>query len=184
MNARLLLLSIAAFVTVGVAPTTSRADDPESPIDGGWSVGVTGHVAPLEDYPRGGLSLDAAHRLRPRLRFGPRLTYYVPRSYGNVRRQVVVLDAALRVDALSGPRASWVFDLSLGLGVFHDDYVRVYDDVSRIAVGFSVGTALEVHTGTRLRPFVGVRLAAFFADDVVDDQWLEAVVGLRISVGR
>ncbi len=184
---------LVGLIYLGLAsPSPVYADDPVSSVDDHeaadpmterrWSVGVIGHVGGLEHYPLGGLSIEVLHQRRPRLRIGPRLTYWVPRRYGNVRRQVMGLDLSVSVDVIQTTYVKLLFDTSLSLGVFHDDYVQVYPDVHRISPGFSLGASVEVRATDRIAPFLGFRGVFYFANDVVDNQWLETTLGLRIRL--
>ncbi len=137
-------------------------------------------VGPLEPSPRFGLSLSAHYRWRW-LRIGGAVAHYPGATQGNVARSVTLIEPHAQFFAIDSRWVDWSFDLGVGVGLFRDDYVQVYDDVSRVAPGFSLGTSLEFRATRLLRPFVGVQAHAYFTPDVADDKWVDLAAGLRFS---
>ncbi|MGH1348158.1 MAG: hypothetical protein ACRBN8_41770 [Nannocystales bacterium] len=174
----LALLSLAPSSNEGVATddTLGRTANTTER----WTVGGGVAVGPLEPFPRLGLSLVAHYRWRW-LRIGAHLAHYPGATQGNVTRSATLIEPHAQFFVIDSRWVDWSFDVGIGLAVFHDDYLQVYDDVSRLAPGFSLGTSLEIRASRVLRPYVGVQTHSYFTPDIADDKWVEITAGLRLS---
>jgi hypothetical protein len=173
------MLCIASFVACTSLAEASPAT-PDARLESGrWSLGATLHLGPLEDFPRAGLSVDGLYHFGPRLRLGGRWTYYMPRTYGNVQRNALVVEGLLQTLLIDSQLVDWYFGFGLGVGAFHDDYLRVYEDVTRLVPGTSLESGIEVRATQGIRPFLGGAFRAFFSGDLTDSQWLELTTGVR-----
>lgn len=171
------LALLMASASAARAESTAPASQEES---GHWSLAGTLHIGPFEDFPLAGLSMDGLYHFGRRLRLGGRATYYFPRTHGNVQRNALTVEGLLQTVLVDSRHVDWYFGVGLGFGVFHDDYLRVYDDVTRLAPGISLETGIEVRATQRIRPFLGVAALAYFSDDLTDSQWLELTTGVRL----
>ena len=153
----------------------AQGDAPER-----WSFAAGMAVGPLEPFPRFGMSLAAHYRWRW-LRIGGVVGHYPGATRGNVTRSATFVAAQSQFFVIDSRWVDWSFDLGIGVASFRDDYLQVYDDVSRVAPGFSLGSTVEVRASRLLRPFVGVQTHAYFGKDIADDKWLELTTGLRFS---
>ena len=182
MKATTLAFVLSVIITVTLA-RPAMAEEAEQNENGRWSLAATAHIGPFENYPNGGISVDALYHFGERLRLGGRILYYAPKTYGNVRRESFLADVLLQVLIVNTRWVDWTFDVGVGLGYFHDDYQRVYDDVSRLAPGLALGTGIEIRATSWMRPFLGFRTVAYFTENITDSQWLELTVGLRFVFG-
>lgn len=174
------LLLLCALAT----PDAQQSFEHPLPKDSGrWSLGAAAHFGPLEPFPHGGISVDLLHALDESVWVGGRLQLLVPDTQGNVTRNGLAADLHLRWSLWSPGPFDLQLDGGLGVGILHDDYLRVYDDVTRIAPGLSLGLGLEARLSPALRPYAAARLLAFFADGISDTQWLEFSVGVRWVFG-
>jgi hypothetical protein len=148
--------------------------------EGHWSLGATLFAGPFEEFPQGGLALDGLLHVSPRLRLGARGTFYAPRTYANVHRNALTWEGLFQGTLLDSKYVDWYGAVGLGVGVFHDDYIRVYEDVTRYVPGISVATGAEWQATHHVRPFVGLGARAYFTDAVTDSQWLELSGGVRV----
>lgn len=148
-----------------------------------WSSSVQLHVAPFENYPNWGGSIDTHLRWR-RFRFGMEMVVFAPRQYGNVSRFVALVQPSAQFFLIDTSVVDWTAGAAMGLGLFHDNYVEIYDDITRFAPGFSLNTEVEWQASSRFHPTAGFRAMSYFAGDVADDKWLEFTLGLRILWGR
>lgn len=180
MRRQLHALYFACLLATAAAARAEPAAPEPREENGHWSLGATLHLGPFEDFPRAGLSADGLYHLGRRLRLGGRATYYLPRSYGNVRRNALAAEGLLQTLLVDSRHVDWYFGFGLGAGVFHDDYLRVYDDVTRMVPGISLETGVEVRATQCIRPFVGLAARAYFSDDLTDSQWLELTAGVRL----
>lgn len=187
----------AAFIALSTLSAVAEAAEPdeqtepphkqtEPPHHGTaerWSTSAQLHIAPLEDYPNWGGSVDTLFKWR-RWRFGGEATVYVPQHYGNVSRFILLVQPSAQFLAIDARRMSWSVGAGVGVGVFNDSYDQVYDTVTRVAPGFSLNTELEWKATPYLHPTLGFRGVAYFAQDIADDQWLQFTVGARFLWGR
>lgn len=172
-------------LTTTTTTTRTRAEVPQADVHSSerWAMAAAASFGPLEPFPRFGVALEGHYRWS-RWRFGGALTFYPASTSGNVARSAWRLEPTAQLLALESDYVDWSFAFGLGVAWFHDDYLAVYPDVSRVAPGFTLGTAIEVRATELLRPFVGLRVVSYFAEDVADDKWLELSVGARLAFGH
>jgi hypothetical protein len=150
----ILVVTITTFALPLLAETETKTD--ESPPKKTWSASVAGTIGPLEDFPRGGISLSGLYHFNDRIRLGGRGVYYIPRSYGNVTRHAFLLEVRLETMLLNTRFINWYLGLDIGFGFFHDDLKKVYDDVTAPSAGLTVDTGIEINITPSIRPFLGL----------------------------
>ncbi|MBN2525801.1 MAG: hypothetical protein JXR76_05355 [Deltaproteobacteria bacterium] len=181
------LLFIILFTAVSAranADANTQPDASSSPLaestDASWSILPMLRIGAFEDYPKVGLSADALYHLHARFRLGGRLTFYFPRQFGNVVRNAGLLSILIQGILIDTRFVDWTMELAPGFGFFHDDYLKVYNDVSRLAPGFTLSTGVEVSVTRRIHPWAALGASLYFPDDISDSQWMELLVGIRL----
>lgn len=144
------------------------------------SLAATAHIGPFENFPKGGVSVDGLYHLHERIRLGGKLTWFFPKAYGNVQRNAGTIELMIQGLLLDYRYVDWTLSFGLGVGLFHDDYQRVYDDVTRLAPGFTLRTGAEVRITNMIHPFVEYGASLYFANNITDTQWMEITLGLRL----
>lgn len=168
-----------------LAPASALAQPAtEAPVVNPWSVGTGLRIGGLETYPAVGVSVDALRRVG-RWRLGPELSIYAPRAFGDVRRSAI--GAWLSTEFLiieSRRRVNLTWDMGLGLAVLRDDYHprSYFADLTRVAPGLAVGMGLEVVATERVLIVVDVRGVYYWGGQVVDHEWLELGLGVRVRL--
>jgi hypothetical protein len=175
--AAVVLLLVSGVVAASPGAQLSRGAVQVRP----FSVAAGAVVSPLERYPLLGLQLEAGYELSSRWRFSAQLGLYAPRGYGDVTRYLFTLDLRAHLTVLRFWRFAWTLHAGLGLGLFHDSFASrsVFDDETLLAPGLLLGSGLAFELDSRWTIYLELHGAAYHADPIADDEWLQACIGAR-----
>lgn len=168
----------AGLLTMAVALSAKPASaEPARP----WSMAAALQLAPLETYPRFALGLEGSHALSRDFRLGAELSFYLPRHDGDVTRSAFAVNGLVQYSLVHRARFRWYVLAGLGVALFRDRYDArsVYSNETVLGPGVTLGTGVELQVGERVGVFLEPRATTYRTGSAVDDEWLEAKLGVR-----
>lgn len=160
-------------------PTSAQSSTHENPT----TLGLSLQLAPLENFPRWGVNLDALYALNANWRLGLDGQLLLPHAYGDVERSGFNVNAQAQFTLLNGTHLRWYLTGGVGLGVLRDDYVSrsAFSDRTNVGFGVKVGTGLEARLfgNAPFLAFLEPQVRSYRTPHAVDDEWAELNFGLR-----
>lgn len=166
------------------APDAGTADPTQTPAHTSpTSLGLALQLAPLENFPRWGINVDALYVLNANWRLGLDGQLLLPHAYGDVTRSGFNVNAQAQFTVLHGAHLRWYLTGGVGLGVLRDDYVSrsAFADQTNVGLGVKLGTGVEVPLFANA-PFVAFlepQVRSYRTQNATDDEWAEVNVGVR-----
>lgn len=166
------------------APDTGTTDPTQTSVHTNpTTLGLALQLAPLENFPRWGINVDALYALNANWRLGLDGQLLLPHSYGDVTRSGFNVNAQAQFTLLHGANLRWYLTGGIGLGVLRDDYVSrsAFADQTNVGLGAKLGTGVEVPLFANA-PFVAFlepQVRSYRTQNATDDEWAEVNVGAR-----
>jgi len=181
-----LLVIVAPSVTaaqVAAPDAGSSAPTQTSAHTNPATLGLALQLAPLENFPRWGINIEALYALNATWRLGLDGQLLLPHSYGDVTRSGFNVNAQAQFTVLSGAHLRWYLTGGIGLGVLRDDYVSrsVFADQTNVGLGVKLGTGIEVplFANAPFLAFLEPQVRSYRTQNATDDEWAEVNVGVR-----